>query len=386
MIHPGTLRQVYRDAQQQVVIRSAYPPRNPLTVYRHGEIVEDRGVLYVGDDQTVGGVPIPGFITLRDPEVVYPIGSLAAHPLSGKMYRGDGLTPGGILLQDVTESGQVLSRVATPVIQPNGGYFATTQAIQIGTETEGAVIRYTLDGTDPTPTYGSLYIAPGFAVGESAIVKAIAYRSGWLSSEIASATFVRMTQLAAPVISPSGQTFTGTLTVTITAETGATIRYTTDGSAPTALSPAYTGPIQIGASTRIRAIATQTHYLDSPIAEEVFTVQQPSGDRTIYFGKLATLVPEASQIAGLAQRVASTWAGDYGYPVGDGRLYIAFPVEWEGPYSIRAGVFEWGFNNEAPFTSAHNYMPCAIMSIGGQSYRVFGTYYPTSSAVTTTVN
>jgi autotransporter-associated beta strand protein len=50
------------------------------------------------------------------------------------------------------------------------------------------------------------------------------------------------------------RTFTGTLTVALSgAAANQTIRYTTDGSIPTASSPAYTAPLNLGASTTLRA-------------------------------------------------------------------------------------------------------------------------------------
>lgn len=53
---------------------------------------------------------------------------------------------------------------------------------------------------------------------------------------------------------PSG-TFQGELSVAIAAAEGLTIRYTTDGSLPTATSPTYSGPLTITETTQVRAQA-----------------------------------------------------------------------------------------------------------------------------------
>jgi hypothetical protein len=79
---------------------------------------------------------------------------------------------------------------------------------------------------------------------------------------------------ATPVISPAGQTFTGSLSVTITDSTsGATIYYTTDGSAPTTSSTMYTGPISVTTTETITAIASATNFLQSLSTSQTYTLQ-----------------------------------------------------------------------------------------------------------------
>lgn len=77
-----------------------------------------------------------------------------------------------------------------------------------------------------------------------------------------------------PTISPDVRAFLGAVTVSMSVSypPEATIRYTTDGSAPTNTSPLYTGPFQIvGATTQIRAKGFAPGYNDSSIASALFT-------------------------------------------------------------------------------------------------------------------
>jgi len=62
--------------------------------------------------------------------------------------------------------------------------------------------------------------------------------------------------VATPSISLASGTYAGTQQVTITdATTGSVIYYTTDGTAPTTSSTLYTGPISIGVSSTVKAMA-----------------------------------------------------------------------------------------------------------------------------------
>lgn len=83
-----------------------------------------------------------------------------------------------------------------------------------------------------------------------------------------------VTQAAAPIINPVGQTFTTPLQITITDTTaGAAIYYTTDGSTPTTSSSLYTGPITVNTTETISAIASATGFLQSPVSSQSYISQ-----------------------------------------------------------------------------------------------------------------
>jgi len=78
----------------------------------------------------------------------------------------------------------------------------------------------------------------------------------------------------APVLSatPPGGSYPGAQSVTLTANEAAAISYTTDGSAPTATSTAYTGPIPIAASTMLNYIGVDTAGNTSTVATQNYTI------------------------------------------------------------------------------------------------------------------
>jgi len=69
--------------------------------------------------------------------------------------------------------------------------------------------------------------------------------------------------------------------VTISDEvTGATIYYTTDGTAPTTNSNAYSGPITVSSTETLEAIATANNYLSSTVATAAYTITPPAASPT----------------------------------------------------------------------------------------------------------
>jgi hypothetical protein len=82
--------------------------------------------------------------------------------------------------------------VATPTVTPDGGSFTGPVLVTLQTGTSGALIYYTTDNS--TPTQSSALYGDAFTLPSSATVKAVAFKSGWSPSTVASASFT----IAAP--------------------------------------------------------------------------------------------------------------------------------------------------------------------------------------------
>ena len=90
-------------------------------------------------------------------------------------------------------------------------------------------------------------------------------------SDTFTVTIRDLPKLDAPVITPSGGKFSKSVKVSITAQDGAKIYYTTDGSEPTANSTEYSAPFTVTGDTTVKAIAVRENCYDSQTATAEFT-------------------------------------------------------------------------------------------------------------------
>ncbi len=87
---------------------------------------------------------------------------------------------------------------ADPIFSPSAGTFTDAVTVKIKSSTEGAEIRYTVDGTEPSSTVGTVYTAP-VKIDKTTTIAAIAYKKDFLDSSVAKATFEIKTEAAAKV-------------------------------------------------------------------------------------------------------------------------------------------------------------------------------------------
>ena len=120
-----------------------------------------------------------------------------------------------------------------------------------------------------------LFLPRGHRVTTSTL-KAIAYKAGMSDSGVTSATYTIRRPVEAPAVNPAAGTYTTAQSVTITsATTGATIRYTTDGSTPSQTNgTVYSAPVTITVTTTLKAIAYKAGMTDSTVTSGTYTIEQ----------------------------------------------------------------------------------------------------------------
>jgi len=262
--------------------------------------------------------------------------------------------------------------VATPVFAPVAGTYADSVTFSLTCATDGAVIRYTTDGSVPTET-SAAYSTP-ITLTTTTTVKAVAFKTDWFASEAATAVYTVVydpvltvsatalsftsaqltqevtvggahltdpitltcnnthftvspatitnpnsnttvtvtfdgTEPATGIITVASDTLSATIALTATAQlpapvltsdtdndtlvtvtmtcavADAAIRYTTDGTEPTATSNLYNAPVvlNIPGTYTVKAIAMKADWENSNVVTETYTVIEPSvGDTIIY--------------------------------------------------------------------------------------------------------
>ena len=177
-----------------------------------------------------------------------------------------------VLTVNVADS--TVQKVAAPVFSVPGGTYNAAQTVALSCATTGATIRYTVDGTTPTSS-SPIYSTP-ITVANTTTIKALALKSGMTDSDVATAAYTITTavqQVAAPIFSVPGGTYNAAQTVALSCATsGATIRYTVDGTTPTSASPVYSTPIAVSATTTIKAYAVKSGMTDSAVASATYTI------------------------------------------------------------------------------------------------------------------
>lgn len=184
------------------------------------------------------------------------------------------------MLSGVVTAEYALGRCADPVISLADGtvFEHSDQEVSISwTDTDG-VLRYTLDGSDPTaesPVYEG-----AFAISEFTVVKAKVFSDAFFDSAVVTSSLTRVwVNVATPVIE-AAESFTGSKTrVTFSCATeGALIRYTLNGNDPNSHSTKYTGPFDVTESCTVKAYAVLADYLDSAVAAFAITKVWGIGD------------------------------------------------------------------------------------------------------------
>jgi hypothetical protein len=283
-----------------------------------------------------------------------------------------------------------LPPVATPTFAPSEGTYGTPQSVTLSTTTAGASIRYTTNGTAPTATSGTLYSGP-ITVSSDTVIKAIAFKSGAADSAVATATYTISSSppAATPTFNPAPGTYSTAQSVALSSSTaGVSIRYTTDGSTPTAANGTiYSGPITVDVSETVKAVAFGGGFSDSAVATGSYVINGgPPITRTFEAETTGhTTTGATSTIQNDANTSGGHWVSLDADGVGD---FIEFLIGTGGGSSdpqIQAGTYTVGLSYKTNNNRGILSLSIDGVAIGGtlDQYATSSTY-PTRNFGTVT--
>jgi len=158
-----------------------------------------------------------------------------------------------------------------PTFNLNEGTYNNPISLVLATVTQGALIRYTTDGSVPNES-STLYTGP-IDINVSTTVKAKTFKTNWNPSGTATAEYIL--KVRTPSFNPVPGSYGAPLDVTITCPTpDVTIYYTTNGDTPTNASTPYTGSVTLMSLTVLKARAYKANWTSSEIAQGTYNVSQ----------------------------------------------------------------------------------------------------------------
>lgn len=176
-------------------------------------------------------------------------------------------------------SGGVVSAPSAPVASPAAGSYASAQNVTLSSS--GATsIRYTLDGTTPTCTVGTVYTGP-ISVTSTKTLKVKGCNVSGVSSTLGTFLYTIITTSGGgsfstpslPIASPIAGTYTNALNVTLISSGATSVRYTLDGTTPTcSVGTVYTGPISITSTKTLKAKGCNVSGVSSALGTFLYTI------------------------------------------------------------------------------------------------------------------
>ena len=97
----------------------------------------------------------------------------------------------------------VLDVVADTTFSPDRGFYDAPFSVTITTETQGATIRYTTDGSTPSETHGIDYVGP-ISVNKTTCLRAMAFKALYMSTNVDTHTYVFLDNVIHQPTNPAG--------------------------------------------------------------------------------------------------------------------------------------------------------------------------------------
>jgi len=241
---------------------------------------------------------------------------------SGRL--GDGATANRATPLTVLASGGSWGTPA-PLLSLAPGLYREPQSVSLWAAT-GTTVRYTMTGVAPTETDPIWATGTSLPLTGPVTVMARAWQPGLAPSPVVTAAYAF--QPLPPTATPAAGTYGTAQSVTLQAASGTTIRYTLDGTTPTASAPVYSAPIPVAAPATVTARAFRSGWSDSDSLVSAYAFVLPPPVATPASGALSATQPVT---------LTATPGATIHYTL-DGSTPTAASPAYAGPFTIASAV------------------------------------------------
>jgi hypothetical protein len=292
------------------------------------------------------------------------------------------------LAGDVSDTAQaVYTKVAlpsapTPEILAADTAFDDSLAVTFKAPSLGVLIRYTTDGSKPTAALVPWNGSP-FLLKSTATVKAYAAQAAHSDSKVASQTFTRRDD--GPLANPPGGNFPDTVRIVLTARAASgspPVRYTFDGSDPTAASPLFGAFIRLDSTATLKAASFASGQPRSKITSYQFSLVPdlpvPSYAGGQYPGAIDVILTSSTPKARIYYTLDSTEPapGGAGEAINSGgsvrlnrdAVLKAVAVTGTGAAQRQSGVLTQNYTIVPPDSQDQTLAPGKQISLGGNYF------------------
>ncbi len=288
----------------------------------------------------------------------------------GNLWTSSGNRLATVTFTNETTSGWQEAQLATPVPITAGTRYVASYHMDSG-HYSGDLYYFQGAGVDRGPLH-----APANTVAEpngAYIYGPSAFPANTVGSENywVDVVFTTSNQLAAPVFSPSGGTYAGTQSVTLSipGSSSAQIYYTANGSTPSISSTRYTGPISLAATATLKAIAVAPGSVNSAVATATYIIQaSQAGAPTLTPGTGSYTAAQSVTLSSVTSGAQIYYTTNGSTPSPTSTRYTG-PITVAAPTTIKALAVASGLANSSVSTGTYTFQAAQpIFSPAGGSY------------------
>jgi hypothetical protein len=212
-----------------------------------------------------------------------------------------------------------------------------------GTEAPGGSCTYAVDFTPNT-----------LGINSGLLALTDSNLNAHYASQSISLSGIAATAAATPTFSPAAGTYTSIQSVTIADKTaGAKIYYTTNGTAPTTGGTLYSGPVTVGSSETLEAIAVASSFSQSATGSAAYTINLPAAATPTFSPRAGTYTSIQSVTIADKTAGATIYYTTNGTTPTTGSTPYTTPISVSATETIKAIAVAAGYSQSAAGSAAY---------------------------------